>query len=1117
MLVQRKRALQQNAIFLKQNPDESHLTIDELREMACSDKSSSFMSKLSRYVANITGSSAYWYKIREDLKAIILAKGAPTIFFTFSSADLHWPELHSLFSSNVDSLSVEDRRKNVIDNPHLVDWFFTKRFESFLKHWLYDTMNAEWHWYRYEFQARGSIHCHGTAKLKSDPGLCRLTERALKGFIAEKQKKCPDTCNIPVSVEIDEGQKAAKVICNYVDTLINTWNPFPPESELWTKPLVHPCAKKHKNIPDSERNNDYSDLVNTVQRHTHCSTKYCLRHEPNKEGLYCRFKYPFDCCSETRLEFQQMHTKDKSVQYKASIVTRRNDPRLNNHQKIQLEGWRANCDIQVILDYHACIEYLCKYAAKGEPRSNTLKNTFNSVVHNLNSCRDPLKAMKKIMIKTLGERDFSAQETMHLLLSLKLYSSSFEVLPVNLNGSRFVKTKLKQTDSLCTNDSLLDKYAKRSIFQDEFPHVMKMSFVEFVTMYKTVKNKLIKRSPNVIPRFFPCYSSNPKGINYPLYCKYQLLKYKPWKCSQNDAWDNQEHSDTTFVNSWLNFLNSPFANQHVPDLEKQLQNVLDNVVQQSNELSEKNKSPDQEEWMILSNYHKLNENPHTNNNTPCDWHLDSAKYTTQQIDEMPNWVKVKKSDYTVPSSDNKVDTSTFTEMQQQAYKIIVNHYNNVAPKEPLWLVIIGEGGTGKSFLINAVRNYLKEKCIVTATTGKASFNINGITIHSFLKLPVGKMSQKDLSGQSLDNLQKNLLSVDYIVIDEYSMLGQTTMGWIDKRCRQATGLKDKLFGGKSIILIGDPAQLPPVADKPLYHSKPSNPIAEQGSLAYKMFNNVVILDVNQRIRGSQHDQTLFKGILSRLRIGELSCNDWKLLLARQPTVLSNLNDFIDATRLYYSNDEVAKFNYDHLMQLETPIAEICARHSGSNAKSVSAQEMFGLQPTILICKGAKVMLTMNLWASVGLCNGASGTIVDIIYAKDHHPPDLPIAVLVKFDEYRGPNFCSIPFCVPIPPVTASVNIDNKTLERQQLPLTLAWALTIHKSQGMTLEKAWVDIGKKECTLGITYVALSHARNLTSLVIEPMTYDRLSSIKKMQSLSYRLQEEKRLQVIANLTL
>ena len=79
------------------------------------------------------------------------------------------------------------------------------------------------------------------------------------------------------------------------------------------------------------------------------------------------------------------------------------------------------------------------------------------------------------------------------------------------------------------------------------------------------------------------------------------------------------------------------------------------------------------------------------------------------------------------------------------------------------------------------------------------------------------------------------------------MLGQTAMGWIDRRFRQATGLKDSLFGGKSIILIGDPAQLPPVADKPLYHEKPSNPIGQQGYLPYKMFDKVVILNVNQRV------------------------------------------------------------------------------------------------------------------------------------------------------------------------------------------------------------------------------------------------------------------------------
>ena len=136
------------------------------------------------------------------------------------------------------------------------------------------------------------------------------------------------------------------------------------------------------------------------------------------------------------------------------------------------------------------------------------------------------------------------------------------------------------------------------------------------------------------------------------------------------------------------------------------------------------------------------------------------------------------------------------------------------------LIINGEGGTGKSYLINAIRSYLRGKSEITATTGKAAFNVNGITIHSFLKLPVGRVVPKDLAGQSLHMLQMNLLSGEY-------------MGWIDRRCRQATGLKDTLFGWKSIILIGDPGQLPPVPDKPLYHEKPSNPVDDQGILHTK--------------------------------------------------------------------------------------------------------------------------------------------------------------------------------------------------------------------------------------------------------------------------------------------
>lgn len=116
--------------------------------------------------------------------------------------------------------------------------------------------------------------------------------------------------------------------------------------------------------------------MNTVQRHTHYSTKHCLRPKQNQENFHCRFSFPFECCNNTPLQFEQVHNKDKTIQYKAKSITKRNDPRLNNHQPTQLVGWRANCDIQVVIDHHACVEYLSKYAAKDEPRSPMLKDTL---------------------------------------------------------------------------------------------------------------------------------------------------------------------------------------------------------------------------------------------------------------------------------------------------------------------------------------------------------------------------------------------------------------------------------------------------------------------------------------------------------------------------------------------------------------------------------------------------------------------------------------------------------------------------------------------------------------------------------------------------------------------
>lgn len=116
--------------------------------------------------------------------------------------------------------------------------------------------------------------------------------------------------------------------------------------------------------------------------------------------------------------------------------------------------------------------------------------------------------------------------------------------------------------------------------------------------------------------------------------------------------------------------------------------------------------------------------------------------------------------------------------------------------------------------------------------------------------------------------------------------------------------------------------------------------------------------------------------------------------------------------------------------------------------------MLGLQPRLFVANGARIMLTMNLWPTVSLCNGPTGSVVDIIYEPSTQPSSLPVAVIVKFDSFSGPSLAdSMPSCVPIPPITSTVQSGNAVHERQQLPLTFSWALTIHKSKGMTLKKA----------------------------------------------------------------
>ena len=142
-MLQRKRLLNQGNFYIKHNFSEYLPTVDELREMLHSNSYTSLMKKIQYYAKNICGTSSSWYQVKEQLKENLQQIGTPTIFWTLSCAEFHWPEFHALFG-DVNNV-YNTYKKNVINNPHILDWLFTKRTESFVRHWLYNTRGAEWH------------------------------------------------------------------------------------------------------------------------------------------------------------------------------------------------------------------------------------------------------------------------------------------------------------------------------------------------------------------------------------------------------------------------------------------------------------------------------------------------------------------------------------------------------------------------------------------------------------------------------------------------------------------------------------------------------------------------------------------------------------------------------------------------------------------------------------------------------------------------------------------------------------------------------------------------------------------------------------------------------------
>ena len=430
------------------------------------------------------------------------------------------------------------------------------------------------------------------------------------------------------------------------------------------------------------------------------------------------------------------------------------------------------------------------------------------------------------------------------------------------------------------------------------------------------------------------------------------------------------------------------------------------------------------------------------------------------------------------------------------------HNNDTIPQFNIFLS--GPGGVGKSHIIKLVHHetsVLKQKiCIfqpnniiilLTAFTGTAAFEINGMTLHSALGFTTSTKDYVSLSCNKLNTIRLFLSNLLVLIIDEISMVGSDFLYKVHRRLVEIKGCEAP-FGGVSILAVGDLFQLPPVCQGQIF-DEPSIPLARlEGSMWKSKF---FFFELTESMR--QRDDLCFSELLGRVRIGTCTSEDYDVLMSRNIEVTDHLADVL---HVFCTNKAVDQHNCkmlkDKVSSVFTFQSVDKARVSEAglinfNFSNLKQNDTGGLRELVEVGAGDRVMLTINVDVADGLVNGVCGTVVGF---DSEIVADIKI-IFIQFDNPRvgrqsRQNRSSIfPDAVVVERKEVSFSVKRGkpiTRYRYQFPLTLAWACTIHKVQGKTLDKIVVSMREGRFMAGQAYVAFSRVKKLQGLYLVGFT-------------------------------
>jgi ATP-dependent exoDNAse (exonuclease V) alpha subunit len=379
------------------------------------------------------------------------------------------------------------------------------------------------------------------------------------------------------------------------------------------------------------------------------------------------------------------------------------------------------------------------------------------------------------------------------------------------------------------------------------------------------------------------------------------------------------------------------------------------------------------------------------------------------------------------------------------------------------LFVTGRAGTGKSTLLRCLKDLIADEMVVLAPTGLAAVNVGGQTIHSFFGFPPRLIRPEDIRRSRNGRIMRRL---QFLVIDEVSMVRSDMMWAIDQSLRVNRGRPREPFGGLRLALFGDLHQLPPVVNDPEVAAHLES--AYGGPYFFSIASlregaGTALMELSHVFR--QSDQALLT-VLNRVRDGDAGEEDLAALNQRVHPIRS-LSEGEPYVILTPTNAAAGRINSAYLNALPATAREYQAGITGEFSSAAQPTEQ-----ALILKSGAKVMLLRNdqdrRWVN--------GTIARVSRLGDDR-------VWVEIDgeehEVEKASWESRRYAYD---KAAEKIVETVAGTFRQFPLRLAWALTIHKSQGLTLDKVYIDLGRGTFAHGQAYVALSRCRSLDGLAL-----------------------------------